>query len=458
MTEPSSALLTDLYELTMLQGYWAEGLCDEAVFSLYIRSLPESRNFVLACGLDDVLSYLETLRFSREACEYLATLPGFSRPFLAWLAEFRFTGEVRAIPEGTPVFAGEPILEIAAPLPQAQLVETYVMNQIHLQTVIASKAARVVHAASGRRVVDFGLRRAHGADAGVKATRACYIAGVDATSNVLAGKLYGIPVSGTMAHSYVQVHGSELEAFRAFATRYPDTVLLVDTYDTLEGVRNVVRLRDELGEAFQVRAVRLDSGDLSRLSVAVRRMLDEAGLQRVSVFASGGLDEYSIQRLLAEDSPIDGFGVGTRMDVSYDAPAFEMAYKLTRYAGSGRIKLSPGKESLPGRKQVYRREEGGTAVGDLIATAAERHPGRALLRRVMSDGRRLAAGTEALVQARHRAQREIARLPQPIRCLDRADPPYPVNTSPELAALRDAIRRQVAEGHGSSVPDGAGPA
>ena len=251
----NAALLTDQYQLTMLQAYHREELVEDAVFSLFVRRLPPSRNFLLACGLDDALRYLETLRFDRDSLDYLASRNEFSREFVDWLAGLRFTGDVHALPEGTPVFAEEPILEVTAPLPEAQLVETFLMNQIHFQTVVATKAARVVHAAKGRTVVDFGLRRTHGTDAGVKAVRAYCIAGLAATSNVLAGRLYGVPASGTMAHSYIQAHGSELEAFRAFSELYPDTVLLVDTYDTLEGVRNVTALAAELGDAFRVSAI-----------------------------------------------------------------------------------------------------------------------------------------------------------------------------------------------------------
>src|SRR5918992_1460795 len=285
------ALLTDLYQLTMVQAYWREHLHDEAVFSLFVRRLPPRRNFLLACGLDDALGYLESYRFTATDLDYLAGRPEFQRPFIEWLAGFRFQGEVRAVPEGTPVFANEPILEVIAPLPQAQLMETLVLNQVHLQTMLASKAARVVLAARGRTVVDFGMRRMHGTDAALKGARAFYVAGVAATSNVLAGQVYGIPIAGTMAHSYIQVHHSELEAFRGFSAVYPETVLLVDTYDTLEGVRRVIRLAGELGDGFRVRAVRLDSGDLAALAFESRALLDQAGLQRVEIFASGGLDE-----------------------------------------------------------------------------------------------------------------------------------------------------------------------
>jgi nicotinate phosphoribosyltransferase len=274
-------LFTDLYELTMLQAYVERGMDETATFSLFVRRLPERRNYLLACGLDDVLSYFERLRFTREGLDYLASLGHFSERFLRWLEEFRFAGDVDAVPEGTTVFANEPILEVTAPIAQAQLAETFVMNQVHLQTVLASKAVRVVTAAEGRSVVDFGPRRMHGIDAALKAARAFHIAGVAATSNTLAGQIYGVPVAGTMAHSFVQAAANEMEAFRAFTALYPDTILLVDTYDTIEGVRHVIALARELGEAFKVRAVRLDSGDLVELAAQARALLDDAGLQRV---------------------------------------------------------------------------------------------------------------------------------------------------------------------------------
>src|SRR3990170_1544849 len=313
---PSPALLTDLYELTMLQAYVEEGMHAEAVFDLYVRRLPSTRNYLLACGLDDVLEYLEALAFDDEALAYLDSCEQFSDRFLRYLRDFRFAGDVHAVPEGTAVFPFEPLVEIVAPLPQAQLVETMVMNQINLQTVLASKAVRVVAAAAGRPVVDFGFRRMHGVDAGLKAARAFYIAGVASTSNVAAGQTYGVPIAGTMAHSYVQAHDEELEAFRRFARLYPDTTLLVDTYDTIAGVRHVVTLAREMGSAFRVRAIRLDSGDLAALATEARRILDEAGLQGVRIFASGGLDEEAVATLVGQRAPIDAFGVGTDMGVS----------------------------------------------------------------------------------------------------------------------------------------------
>jgi len=450
--DTTAALLTDQYELTMLQAYWREEMTDEAVFSLFIRRLPQDRNYLVACGLGDVLRYLETFRFRSEALDYLATFEIFSDAFLAWLGELRFTGDVYAVPEGTPIFPDEPLLEVEAPLPEAQLLETFVMNQVHLQTVLASKAARVVEAADGRAVVDFGLRRMHGADAGMKGARAYHVAGLAATSNVLAGRVYGVPVTGTMAHSYIQAHDDEAGAFRAFTELYPDTILLVDTYDTLAGVRKVVELARELGDAFRVRGIRLDSGDLGDLARKSRTILDEAGLEAVEIFASGGLDEAEIRRLVAGGAPIDGFGVGTGMGVSRDAPALDIAYKLTSYADRGRLKLSPGKGILPGRKQVWRIEERGQYRQDVIGRADENRPGEPLLQKVMEGGRCLPAGDEGLDDARERARRARGRLPPRIRSLEVADPPYPVKVSEALRRHADAVEERVAS---ATAPAGA---
>ena len=313
----------------------------------------------------------------------------FPASFLDWLAGLRFTGDVYAMPEGTPVFAGEPLLTVEAPLPEAQLAETYLLNQLHLQTLIASKGARIVEAAAGRPVVDFGTRRAHGTDAALKAARALYIAGMAATSNVLAADRYGIPPTGTMAHSYVQAHDDEDEAFRSFVATHPETVLLVDTYDTAEGVRRVARLASELGEAFRVRAVRLDSEPLAELAFEARAILDAAGLQRVEIVASGGAGRVADRGARRGwRAPIDAFGVGTRAVSSADAPTFDAVYKLAAYDGRGRIKLSAEKETLPGRKQVFRRRDAaGLASGDVIARADERLEGEPLLEQVMR-GRR----------------------------------------------------------------------
>ena len=445
MIEPSElALFTDLYELTMLQAYFEEGMTEEAVFSLFVRRLPPRRNFLLACGLDTVLEYLESLCFGDDALVYLASLGKFSDHFLGWLGDFRFTGNVYAVPEGTPVFANEPLLEIVAPLPQAQLVETFVMNQIHLQTVLATKAQRIVTAAGGRPVIDFGARRIHGIDAALKAARAFYIGGVAATSNVLASKQFGLPVTGTMAHSYIQAHQDEAAAFQAFAQLYPDTVLLVDTYDTLAGVGKVIALAKTLGSDFQVKAVRLDSGDLLALSRGARRLLDQAGLSQVEVFASGGLDEELVAELVSADAPLDGFGVGSSMGVSNDAPVLDIAYKLCEYAGQGRLKLSTGKPVLPGRKQVFRMTENERDVRDVIARADEDLPGRPLLVPVMRHGERLKTGCVNLELAREYAQQQIARLPNHVCAITQAKSPYPVEVSQALSLFQKKVKEQVA--------------
>ncbi len=425
----------------MLEAYFEERMHDTAVFSLFVRRLPERRNYLLACGLDDVLTFLETLRFDDAALTYLDSLGRFSGRFIRHLEGLRFTGDVYAVPEGTPVFPLEPIVEIAAPIAEAQLVETFVLNQIHLQTVLASKAVRIVEAARGRPVADFGLRRMHGIDAGMKAARAFHIAGVSATSNVAAGHAYGLRLAGTLAHSYIQAHDDEYEAFRAFTRLHPDTVLLVDTYDTLAGVRKVAELARELGSDFRVSAVRLDSGDLCDLAFGTRRILDDAGLHTVGIFASGNLNEDEIARLLSAGAPISGFGVGTDMGVSRDVPALDMAYKLVEYSGRGRLKLSTGKAVLPGRKQVFRVERNGLADHDVLGLHDEPAGGRPLLQQVMKHGTRLPEGRVGLNDARAYAARERGRLPAGIRSIEQSEPPYRVDIGPVLAAHRDELQR-----------------
>ena len=429
---PHASLFTDLYELTMLQAYWANAMHEDAVFSLFVRKLPLERNFLLACGLEDVLSYLEEVHFTPQALDYLDSLQTFDPDFLHWLSDFSFQGQVYALAEGTPCFANEPLVEIKAPIGQAQLLETYLLNQIHVQTMLASKACRVVQAAAGRTVIDFGLRRIHGIDAGLKAARSFALAGVQATSNVLAGGTYGIPVSGTMAHSFIQAHDNEYEALRAFARTFPQTVLLVDTFDSLQGTKKVIQLARELGEDFQIKGVRIDSSDLGALSFELRQELDQAGLSQVSIFASGSLDEYVIDSLVRSGAPIKGFGVGTRMGVSNDAPYMDIVYKLSSYAGQGRMKTSSGKETLPHQKQVFRQEENGISTQDILAAWSEEHPGRPLLRQVMQDGRRLPAGRETLAEMQDRAQAEIAALPEDLRKVTPPSKAYPVQTSSYL--------------------------
>lgn len=438
VNDQNAALLTDFYELTMLQSYFDLGMDDTAVFDLFVRQMPSRRNYLVACGLESALRYLETLRFTPESLDYLRSIGSFTDRFLEYLADFQFTGDVYALPEGTVVFAGEPIVEVVAPILQAQLAETFLMNQIHVQTLAASKAARVVEAAAGRVVVDFGLRRMHGTDSAIKAARAFYVAGVAGTSNVLAGKMYGIPVVGTMAHSYIQAHKNESLAFRRFIESYPETTLLVDTYDTLKGVQQVVDLAQELGPEFRVRAIRLDSGNLVDLSRKARRILDAAGLGGITIFASSSLDEYAISEIVASGAPIAGFGVGVKMAVSEDAPYLDTVYKLVEYAGEPRMKLSQEKSTLPGRKQVFRQHG-----QDIIGLPDEKVDGNPLLVQVITRGNRTSAGMNALDAVRSRARSNIDALPARLRKFDRADPPYPVQVSPRLRQLTEETSRKL---------------
>jgi len=432
VNDSNAALLTDLYELTMLQSYFDAGMNGTAVFDLFVRRLPPTRDYLVACGLEHVLQYLETFSFSDEAIVYLKSLGKFSDSFLAGLSELRFTGDIYAVPEGTVVFANEPIVEVVASLRQGQIIETFLMNQIQIATMGASKAARVVTAARGRPVIDFGLRRMHGADAGMKQARAFYIAGVSATSNVLAGSAFGIPVAGTMAHSYVQTFENEIEAFRHFIRSYPDSVVLVDTYDTLQGVQHIIALSRELGPEFRVSGVRLDSGDLLDLSRKSRELLDGAGLQDVKIFASSSLDEFAIDDLLNAGAPLDGFGVGTHMGTSSDAPFLDTAYKLAEYDGKPKMKLSQHKSTLPCRKQVFRETRDGRFVQDVIAVATERLEGEPLLLKMMENGRRTSM-PENIETCRDRCMRQVQSLSSEI--------PYPVTVSPELTRLASAFRK-----------------
>ena len=377
--EPSLALFTDLYELTMAQAYWQSGVREQATFSLFFRSYPPDRSYFVLAGVQDVLDHLEGFRFSGDDIEFLGSTDRFDAGFVDFLHGLRFTGSVRAMHEGSMFFANEPVIEVTAPVIEAQIVETFLINQVNLQSVLATKASRVVHAARGRSVVDFAARRTHGIDAADKLGRVSYMVGFDGTSNMLAGKRYGIPTFGTMAHSFVETFPTELDSFRAYAESFPDsTTLLVDTYDTLEGVKKAVSVAGEMRRRGHVsRAIRLDSGDLLDLAVKARAMLDGAGLADVQVFASGGLDEFGVDSLLGSGAPIDGFGVGTKVGVSADAPWTDCAYKLVEYDGRPVLKLSPGKQSLPGRKQVFRyRDESGIYVRDVVGLADEQPPRR----------------------------------------------------------------------------------
>lgn len=418
-----AALFTDLYELTMAAAFFREGMRESATFSLFARRLPASRGFIVAAGLEDALEYLRGYGFTPDALAYLRSLGRFEEAFLDHLGTLRFSGDVRAVPEGTVVFPDEPILEVTGPTIEAQLVETALLNICHLQCVLASKAARVTIAAQGRAIAEFGLRRSHGSDAGLKAARCAWIAGCESTSDVLAGKAYGIPLSGTMAHSFVTAFADELEAFRAYARAFPDAaVLLLDTYDTLEGARKAVTVARELAAAGKrLAGVRLDSGDLLVLSRGVRRILDEAGFPDVSILASGGLDENDIESLLARGAPIDAFGIGTRLNVSADAPSLDLVYKLVSYGGRDVLKLSEGKETWVGAKAIYRTSDAESrAAGDVLALADEPAPsnaGESLLRPVMRGGE-LLRPHPPLAEIRRHCLAELASLPDSVRRLN----------------------------------------
>jgi len=439
------ALLTDLYELTMAASYFEEDMHDEATFSLFIRKYPSDRGYFVAAGLEDALNYLATLRFADDDLAYLESTRLFKKSFLDYLKTLRFTGEVWALPEGSLFFKDEPILEVTGPIIEAQLAETFIINAINLQTLIATKAARSTVAAGPRRLVDFSLRRTQGIDAGLKVARASYLAGFVGTSNVLAGKLYDLPIFGTMAHSYITSFASEIEAFRAFARAFPqNTVLLIDTYDTIAGARKAIQVGQEMAARGQkLRGVRLDSGDMAALSIEVRRLLDEAGLADVTIFASGGFDEYKIARTLAAGAKIDAFGVGTKMGVSADAPYFDCAYKLVRYGGRPVMKLSTGKVTYVDKKQIFRHyDDQGFMAGDSIGLRAEALPGTApLLKPVMAKGK-LLAPLPSLKASREFFLQEFAKLPMQYKSL--ANPPlYPVTISPALSRLQAEVEARV---------------
>jgi nicotinate phosphoribosyltransferase len=437
----------------MAASYFQHHMFAPATFSLFVRRLPPDRGFLVTAGLAEVLQYLETFSFSPEDLTFLQQTGRFEQAFLDYLTDVRFTGEVYAMPEGRVVFANEPLLEITAPMIEAQLVETYVLNAMHVQTLIASKAARCVTAAQGRTLLDFSLRRAHGRDAGVKVARASYLAGFASTSNVLAGKLYGIPLSGTMAHSFIQAFDDEETAFATYAETFPDaTAFLIDTYDTLIGAQRAARVGQALQRrGHQLRGVRLDSGDFLTLSHETRRILDAAGLTTTHIYASGGLNEYEVARLVTAGAPIDVFGVGTDMGVSNDAPSLDMAYKLVEYAGRPRLKLSSQKVSFSGKKQVFRLvEANGHYQGDLLGlreespvpAAALTAPAQALplLEKVMEGGR-LCHPLPSLQESRKFCAAELGRLPEAYKAL-RTPAVYPVTPTQQLAALQDATVKE----------------
>ena len=432
----SPVLLTDLYELTMLQAYHSERMNGRAAFELFVRALPRTRNFLVAAGLAQVVDYLQELRFDDEDLAWLASTNRFTPEFLDTLRELRFTGDVDAMPEGSVFFPDEPILRIVAPLREAQLVESRVMNLVHYQTLVASKAVRSVLAAPGRLLVDFGLRRSHGAEAALLSARASYLAGFGGSATTEAGREFGIPIYGTMAHSYVQAHADETAAFEAFALAQPDNaILLIDTYDTERAAHRVVALARRLASrGISVKGVRIDSGDLGEHARRVRAILDAAGLSSITIFASGNLDEYRLQDLIAQRAPIDAFGIGTRMNTSADAPYLDCAYKLQEYEGQARRKRSEGKATWPGRKQVWRHiAADGSFQRDTLRLADEAGSGLALLAPVMRGGR-LVEALPTLAASRSHAQARVAALPPRLRSLD-AGEAYEVEVSAALHAL-----------------------
>lgn len=437
-----SALLTDMYQLTMLQAYWKEGMHDEAVFEFFVRKLPRQRNFLVAAGLAQALDYLEHLSFSDEEISWLEKESGLDPKFLDFLRGFRFTGDVWAMPEGTIFFPNEPVMRVRAPIAQAQLAESRLINILHYQILVASKAARCFLAAPEKTLVDFGLRRAHGGEAGLWAARASYLAGFAGTATTLAKKVFAIPIFGTMAHSYIEAHASEEEAFWRFALAHPqNAIFLIDTYDTIAAAKKVVALAPPLLErGIPILAVRLDSGDLAALSKAVREILDAGGLSDTKIIASGNLDEEELQRLLAAGAPIDIFGVGTSLTTSSDAPYLDCGYKLEAYSHLPRMKTSKDKATWPGEKQVWRKENK-TMEEDLVGLASERLSGRALLLQMMEKGETLCQ--EPLQQARQRFLEEVRKLPTPLRALESA-PPFPVRFSPALSNLRQDLWQKLA--------------
>jgi nicotinate phosphoribosyltransferase len=443
MDPARSILLTDLYELTMLQGYFEQAMNDTAVFELFVRKLPKDRGFLVAAGLEQLVEFLEQARFTPEELDWLRASGKFSDAFVDSLTDWRFTGDVDAMPEGTLFFPDEPIVRVTAPMREAQLVESRLINILHFQTLIASKAVRSVLAAPGKLLVDFGLRRAHGAEAGLLAARASYIAGFAGSATVLAEMLWGVPSFGTMAHSFIEAHSREADAFQHFSHAQPNNVvLLVDTYDTEEGAEKVAELAPRLAEhGIKVKAVRLDSGDLNAHAHRVRAILDGAGLKSVGIFASGGLDEDDLVHLLSQGAPIDGFGIGTKLDTSADAPYLDCAYKIQEYAGQARRKRSESKASWPGRKQVRRcRGADGFYSQDLLTLASETGECEALIRPVMRGGKRLKPA-EDLDAMRARLTDQLEGMAPGVKLLK--DPsPYRVRVSDRLRELAEEVDRR----------------
>ena len=442
MLPKDMALSTDLYELTMAAAYFENGEDATATFELFVRNYPKNRSYLIAAGLEQAIEYLRGLRFSDEDIRYLRKNPNFkhvSSRFFRYLRKLKFTGDVWALPEGTVFFTNEPTLRVTAPIIEAQIAETYLLSIVNFETLIATKAARVVQSARGRGVVEFGGRRAHGPEAALLAARASYIGGCIGTSNVLAGYKFGIPIYGTLAHSFVMNYDSEKEAFERFSKVFPSNpALLLDTFDTLEGARTATTLK------VTPSMVRLDSGDRYELSVKVRRILDEAGLQKTKIFVSGDLNEFVLDDLTARDAPIDGFGVGTELVTSRDDPALQGIYKLVATTRMGkttyRVKTSEGKRTLPGAKQVYRiHSAGGEILEDILALETESPPrgAKPLIIQVLKNGR-LVHALPNLESARDWAAKQIASLPERFKSLERSEP-APVRLSRKLEDLSEDL-------------------
>jgi nicotinate phosphoribosyltransferase len=447
-TRENMALFTDYYELTMCAAYFDNKNFETATFDLFIRRLPENRSYFVFAGLEQSLEYLQTIRFTDEHLAYLKK-QGFRDDFLEYLRGFKFTGEVWAAPEGTVVFPCEPLIRVTAPIIEAQIIETFLLNTVNLQTMIATKASRVVHAAKGRPVIEFGLRREHGVDAGMKVARASYIAGCQGTSNVLAGFAYGIPVFGTMAHSFIMSYPTEIEAFRAFAKTFPNkSTLLIDTYDDIAGAKKAVEVSKEMEKnGAKLGGVRLDSGDLAATSKKVRKILDENGLGYVKVFASGDLDEFKVTELLKAGACIDSFGVGTKMGTSADRPYLDVIYKLCETQNSSGgftpiMKLSKDKVTLPGRKQVHRfKDAAGKFEKDVIALAEEQIGGEPLLVKMLDKGK-LTCKLPSLQEIKVNAARNMSLLPDDYKAVTK-EHVYPVELSRSLLNLMKALKRQL---------------
>jgi nicotinate phosphoribosyltransferase len=448
LKEQNMSLFTDFYELTMCASYFDNKNFDPATFDLFIRRLPENRSYFLFAGLEEALQYLQSIKFTGEHLAYLKK-QGFKKGFLDYLRGFKFTGDVWAVPEGTVAFPNEPLIRVTAPIIEAQLVETFLLNTVNLQTMIATKASRVVHAAKGKSVIEFGLRREHGIDAGMKVARSSYIAGCQGTSNVLAGQAYGIPVFGTMAHSFIMSYPKEIDAFRAFAKTFPNkSTLLIDTYDDISGAEKAAVVAKELEtKGFRLGGVRLDSGDLAQISKKVRKILNDQGLDYMKIFASGDLDEFKIEELLSKGARIDSFGVGTKMGTSADRPYLDVIYKLCETmtadgSFSPIMKLSKDKITLPGRKQVYRfMDAAGNFEKDTIALADEKVQGEPLLVKVMEKGK-LIYKLPSLDNIRVTAAENLSKLPEEYKALTGA-PAYPVELSRSLLNLVKTLKRQL---------------